>query len=842
METLLHDIRYGIRAFIRSPLLVFTIVLTLAIGIGANTAIFSLLNAVMLRTLPVQDPGQLVVIGDPSLVHLRADGSPPRVDLFSYPLYRDLRDGNSVFSGMLVSGEVNRVRVGRPSEGTNAVSITDRALASLVSGNYFSVLGVSTYIGRALTPQDDDVPDAHAVAVISYGFWTEKLGKDPAIVGQTLLFNNYPFTVIGVAQPGFSGDTVGDRQDIWIPVTMEAEMLPGRPWLKTYGASWLHAIARLKPGVTISQAQANLNLIFHQDVNGPLGANFPGLDRQAVDKLQVEVSEGSRGFSSLRGRYQGPLFLLMGIVGLVLLIACVNVANLLLVRALGRQREVAVRLAIGAPRTRIIRQLLTESILMATAGGIVGLVVAYSGTRVLLQLTRTTDTEVTLDFRVLAFTAGLSLITGVLFGIAPALRSLDVALTSTLKTKAGGMDASGPHAGRWHWGKLLVAGQVALSLAVLFAAGLFVRSMQKLQAVDLGYDNDSLALIRTDPLSAGYKTLSQRVNYANQVASRLASLPGAKGVTFSKNGLFSGSDSSDTIKVEGFIPRQNGDLESPTERVGPNYFSLLKIPMIAGREIDARDVQTAQRVAVINQSMAHFYFGSADPIGRKITIDDPDVKNPVITIIGVAADVRDHDLRSHVPRRFYVPLEQSEDPSGELHFIVRASGAPDSFVAMARKTIEAYDSNVPIVSARTLIASVNESINSEIIVAKLSGFFGLIALLLASIGLYGVMSYLVTGKTRAIGVRVALGAQSHNILWMVLREASTVVMIGILVGVPVAFATAHVFSSMLFGLTSNDPAVMTMVVLLLGMVALAASYVPARRATKVDPIIAIRDE
>ena len=842
METLLQDIRYGIRTFAKSPLLMLTIVLTLAIGIGANTAIFSLVNAVMLNTLPVQDPGQLVVVGDPSLVHLRADGSPPRVDVFSYPLYRDLRDGNSVFSGMLVSGEVNRIRVARPSGGTDASSITDRALASLVSGNYFSVLGVSSYTGRMLRPQDDDVPDAHAVAVISYGFWTEKLGKDPTIVGQTLLLNSYPFTVVGVAQPGFVGDTVGDRQDVWVPVTMQAEVLSGRPWLKTYSASWLHVIGRLKPGVTISQAQANLNLLFHQDVDGPLGANFPGLDRQALDKLQVEVSPGGRGFSSLRGRYQDPLFLLMGIVGLVLLIACVNVANLLLVRALGRQREIAVRLALGAPRMRIIRQLLTESILVAFIGGTVGLAVSYWGTSLLLQMSQTTDTQVTLDLRVLAFTAGLSLVTGVLFGIAPALRSLKVVLSSSLRTKSGGMDEQGTHPGRWNWGKLLVAGQVALSLAVLFAAGLLVRSMQKLQDVDLGYNNQNLALIRTDPLSAGYKTLSQRVNYANQMASRLAALPGVKGVTFSKNGLFSGSDSSDRIKVEGFVPRQNGDLDSPTERVGADYFSLLKIPMLAGREIDARDVKTAQRVAVINHSMAQFYFGSANPIGRKITIDDPTVEHPVITIVGVAADARDHDLRGQVPRRFYVPLEQSEDPSGELHFIIRTSGDPDAVIAMARKEIKAYDANLPIISGQTLISSVNNSINSEILVAKLSGFFGIIALLLASVGLYGVMSYIVTGKTRAIGVRVALGAQRHNVLWMVLQEALTVVAIGILVGVPVALVTAHIFSSMLFGLTSNDPAALTVVVLLLGLVALAASYVPARRATRVDPIIAIRDE
>jgi predicted permease len=842
METFLQDVRYGLRTFRKSPLLMVMIVLTLALGIGANTAIFSLVNAVMLKTLPVEDPKHLIVVGNPALVHLRADGSPPRVDMFSYPLYRDISDANNVFSGMLASGEVRRVRVTRSVEGKLASSITDQGLAALVSGNYFSVLGLSAYRGRLLTPADDDVPDAHAVAVISYGFWIEKLGAASGLIGQTLLFNNYPFTIVGIAPPGFFGDTVGDRQDVWVPVTMQAEMFPGRLWLKDYGASWLHIIARLKPGLTITQARANLNLIFHQELEGPLKGKFPGLDLHAFDSLQVEVSEGGRGFSVLRGRYQEPLFLLMGIVGLVLLIACVNAANLLLVRALGRQREVAVRLAIGAPRVRILRQLITESILIGAAGGATGLAVAYAGTRVLLQMSRTTDTQVYIDLHVLLFTAGMSLVTGVLFGLAPALRSLNVELTSTLRTKNGGMEGSRTRAVPWNWGKVLVAGQVALSLSVLFAAGLLVHSMQKLQDVDLGYDQENLALLRADPLTGGYKTLQQRVNYANQVTARLASLPGVQSVTFSKNGLFGNSDSSDQIKVENFIPTKEGDLESPTDRVGPNYFSLLKIPLIAGRGIDTRDVEGSQRVAVVNQSMARFYFGAADPMGRKIVIDDPTVKNPTIEIVGVVADARDHNLRGPLPRRFYVPLAQSEDPSGELYFIIKTSGNPEMVLAMARKNITAFDTNVPIINAQTLTFAVNESINSDILVAKLSGFFGIIALVLASVGLYGVMSYIVTGKTRAIGVRVALGAQRSNVLWMVLREALTTVAIGVVVGVPVALITGTVFSSMLFGLTSRDPAAMLTVVFMLGSVALVASYIPARRATRVDPVIALREE
>jgi predicted permease len=841
IQTLLQDARYGIRAFVKSPLLSLTIIMTLALGIGANTAIFSLVNAIVLKPLPVHDPGKLVIVGDPSIVHLRTDGAPPRVDMFSYPLYRNLNDANQVFSGMLVTGDVYRVRVARPGAGNQGSSIYDTALTALVSGNYFSLLGVSAYSGRMITPADDDVPDAHPVVVLSYAFWKEKIGGDPAIVGQTLLFNGYPLTVIGVAQPDFFGDTVGDIQDAWIPVTMQAAMLPGRQWLKAYGASWLHIIARLKPGVTLPQAEANLNIILQQQVQGPLRAHFSGLDQNALNNLHIEMSEGGRGFSAIRGKYQTPLLLLMAMAGLVLLIACVNVANLLLARALKQQREIAIRLAIGAQRNRIIRQLLAQSVLMSFAGGALGLLVAYIGIQELLPLSRARYTTVSLDMSVLAFTAGMSLLAGIMFGLAPALRSLDVSLTSTLGARTG-VDINRILAGGWNWSKMLVTGQVMLSFAVLFAAGLLVRSMQKLRYIDLGYSQENVAMLRTDPLSAGYKTFAQRMTFANELSRRLAALPGAQGVTYSKNGLFGGSDSSDTVSVNGFVPSRPGDSETSSDRVGPNYFSLLKIPIIAGREIDLRDSASDHRVAVINQAMARFYFGSANAIGRTITIKDPDLVNPVVEVVGVAGDARDQALRGTVPRRMYVPLAQSEDASGELHFIIKTAGSPDVMLNAARKIIKEFDLNIPILNARTLTTAVNDSIDSEILVARLSGFFGVVAVLLVTIGLYGIMSYIVTGKTRSIGIRLALGAQNASVLWMVLREALMVVAIGIALGIPLALFTGLAFSSMLFGLAGTEPVAIAGVVLILGMVAMAASYVPARRATKVDPIITLRQE
>ena len=841
IEKLFRDARYGIRAFGKAPLLFLTIVITLALGIGANTTIFSLINAIVLKPLPVHDPGKLVIVGDPAIVHLRTDGAAPRLDMFSYPLYRDLRDANEVFSGMLASGDVYRVRVSRPGvEGQNS-SIYDTALTALVSGNYFSLFEGSAYLGRTITPADDDVPDAHPVAVLSYDFWKTKLNGDPAIVGSTLLFNGHPLTIIGIARQDFFGDTVGDTQDAWIPVTMQAAMLPGRPWLKSYEASWLHIIARLKPGVTIDQARANLNLVLLQELKGALGAHFPKLDQEARNNLHISVTEGGRGFSAIRGQYRTPLLLLMALAGLVMLIVCVNVANLLLARALKRQREVAIRLAIGAPRKYIIRQLLVEGVLTALVGGVLGLLVAYVGIQELLPLSRARYTEVSLDASVLVFTAGMSLLAGVMFSLGPALRSLDVSLASMLGARTG-VDSSRILAGGWNWGKLLVIGQVMLSFAVLFAAGLLIRSMQNLRYVDLGYSSEHIAILRTDPLSGGYKTFEQRATYANEMSRRMAALPGAQRVTFSKNGLFGGSDSSNDITVDGFVPKRAGDRETPTDMVGPFYFSLLKIPIIAGREIDLHDSETAHRVAVINQSMARFYFGDANPLGRKITIDDPDIKNPVVEVVGVSADARDHALRGAVSRRMYLPLVQSEDASGDLHFLVKTSGNPDPMLPVARAAIKAFNPNVPILNARTLISAVNDSIDSEILVARLSGFFGVVAVLLVIIGLYGIMSYIVAGKTRSIGVRLALGAQNSSVLWTVLREAFTVVAIGIALGVPVALITSRAFSSMLFGLTSTEPAAIAAVVLILTTVAMAASYFPARRATKVNPIITLRQE
>jgi len=837
MHNLIQDVRYGLRMLRKSPGFTLVAVLTLALGIGANTAIFSLINALLLKMLPVQRPAELVVIGDPAGVHTQTNGT-PQVRYFSYPLYRALRDNTQAFSGMLVSGAMSRTKA---SKNGSDISL---AACTLVSGNYFSVLGVNALMGRTLSPQDDDAKGKHPVAVVAYDFWQRKLGGDKAILGETVNLNNYPFTIVGVAPPGFFGDTVGDNEDFWVPMTMQEQLMPGRPYLETLNTSWLHIIARLRPGTSLSRAQANVNVAFKQFVDGPLSASLSAGDHDALRKSSVDVVPGGSGFSYLRKAFFAPLMILMTIVGLVLLIACVNVANLLLARASARQKEIAVRLALGAGRQRLLRQLITESLLLALAGGICGLLLAHWGTQALLHVAVSPSNAQALDvhpdLRILAFTAGVCLLAGLIFGLVPALRSLRVELTPTLKDRT---QVSEPASGwlRLNWGKLLVASQVALSLLVLFAAGLLVRTLGNLKNLDLGYNRERLLLLRTDPIAAGYKG-QQVVNIANEIVSRLSTLPGVRGVTVSKNGLFTGSDSSDDIKVEGYVPAREEDSAVHWDWAGPNYFSAIGIPMILGRDIGSQDTAASPKVAVINETMARFYFGKTNPIGRKFWIDDSAQARPV-EIIGVAGDARGFELRGPMERRFYMPFAQTyQESMANVIFEVRTVGDPSAIGDTARKVISDFDPNLNVIWVRTVDRLVTDVLSTDIMIARLSSFFGGLALLLACIGLYGVMSYTVNGRTKEIGLRMALGAQRSSVLSMVLKEVMTLVLIGVAVGIPAALVASRSLSSLLFGLNPADPVSLGIVILLLSGVAMLAGLIPARRATKVDPLVALRYE
>lgn len=820
----------------RNPSFAAVAVLTLALGIGANTAIFSLINAVLLKSLAVQDPQQLVIVSDPAMANSRSIGT-PRTDIYSYPLYRHLRDGNDVFSGMAASGQEHRVAVETPGSGV----VTEDATVNLVSGSYFSVLGVSPFRGRSLAPEDDRAKSSNPVAVVSYEFWIRKLAENPAVIGQTVRLNKYPYVIIGIAAPGFFGDTVGEKQDFWVPMSMQPQMMPGRPWLDDIHASWLRVMARLKPGVSRSQAEANLDVLFQQWLQGPQGRSLDPGDQQALKQQKISVVPGGGGFSGLRSEFSRPLFLLMAIVGLVLLIACVNVANLMLARANSRQREIAVRLAIGASPAHLIRQLLTESALLAFAGGLAGLLVARWGTASLLKLSLSARAaeglRVSPDWRVLAFTACVCLVTGLLFGLAPALRSAKLAVAPTLKENTVAQAGSG----RFPLGKILVASQVAVCLLVLFAAGLLVRSLKNLRDLDLGYSRDNILMARVDPVAAGYKP-AQLIDYEREMSARLAAFPGVRSVTASENGLFSGTESADQMKIEGYTPSRDKDRVVYWDQVGANYFHALGIPILAGREFGPQDTPTSLKVAIINESMAKFYFGHANPIGRKMWIDDQEHKDQPMEIVGVARDVRDHTLRGPVQRRFYVPTGQALDAIYAINFEIQTAGKPQDLTEPVRKAFAALDANVPVSRIRTVDELVDSSISKDILVARLSTFFGLLALVLACVGLYGVMSYTVSRRTREIGVRMALGAQRTQVLGMVLNEGLKLVLIGIVLGIPVALLASRVFSSMLFGLSPADPLSMLTVIAVLGSVATLAGLIPARRATKVDPMVALRYE
>jgi predicted permease len=622
---------------------------------------------------------------------------------------------------------------------------------------------------------------------------------------------------------------------------MQAQVIHGRDLLKDYKNSWFHILGRLKPGTTVAQAGANLNVVLRGLLEGPLGEQTQFISKESLHKLQIEVGDGSGGFSQLRGRYQQPLLLLMGIVGLVLLIACVNVANLLLVRALARRREVAVRLALGAGAGRVVRQLLTENLLLAFAGGAAGLMVAHWGTGVLLSMSQASGLEVHLDARVLGATMLLSVFTGLLFGLVPALRAVDVAIGATLKSRS---DATGGSAAQPHsrnWGKLLVMGQVALSVLVLFAGGLLVRSMKNLRGVNLGLDQENLLMLRVDQFSAGYKTVAQRTQFCEEIARRLSALPGVRGVAYSQNGLYFGDEAADTIKVDGYVAKTAEDWNAATDRIGPDCFRTLGIPLVSGRELGTQDTASAPKVTVINEALSRFYFGDASPVGRTLWITDEEKPAP-FQIVGVVANARDHGLRDQPQRRFYVSIAQSLDAVGLMHFMVRTSRDPDLLALAARGAVRDFNGAIPIVSVASLTNRIDQSIRSEILVAKLSGTFGVLALLLASVGLYGVISYRVTGMTKAIGVRMALGAQRQAVLWMILREALGLVVVGVALGVPTALLCGRLLASTLYGLSGSDPFSMMIVVLSLVVVAFFAGYIPARRAMNVNPIIALREE
>jgi len=814
-----QDVAYALRTLRRNAGFTLVVVMALALGIGANTAIFTLVDAVVVRALPVSHPEQLVAIGNPSRVSSSSNGS-PRLDLISVPLYRDIRDQTRSLNGVLASG-----RTGRLDARVDGTGL-EHPRGRFVSGNYFTLLGVPAFAGRVFDGSEEATPGGSPVVTISHGYWTRRFHNDPSVIGRVILVNDTRMTIVGVAASSFSGEIVGASPDMWLPVGMHDALFPNQKTLNDRNASWLLLLGRLAPGVTLAQATRELEPLIKQSII----TNAPGNSGQAFFETKPKsfIGSGAKGFSRVRATFQAPLFTLMIGVGLLLCIICANVANLLLARAIARGREMAVRLALGAARARLVRQLLTESIVLAMLGAAAGLLVAWWGSHALLVAAAdggTIPLDVGLDMRVMLFTLAVSFGAVALFGLAPALRASRVDLSSSMRANAQSVAGSalGHRGQRAPLGALLIAGQVALSVVLLVGAAMLVRSLRNIQTIDVGMDRDHLIVLDVDINARGY-TGDRLSNLAHSLRDRVAAVPGVAAVTFSENGIFSGTESLTNLQVPGFVARQQSDTSIAYDMVGANYVSAIGGRIVQGRDIEARDDK--RRVALINQSTARFYFANADAVGKYLHFID----TVAIEIIGVVADTRDHSLNGAATRRVYFPFVPA-DPGlaqpNSLRLEIRTAGDPVALLRAIRQEVIAAEPSLPIDDLSPVRELMRQSIREERLVARLATAFGALALLLAAIGLYGVMTYAITRRTAEIGLRVALGAQRGNVLRMVMYEALRLVGLGVVVGLPLALASTRLLRTQLHGVDAIDP--LSLIAAVSVLVAVGLWFVTGRR-------------
>jgi predicted permease len=834
IEDLWQDLRYGVRMLRKNPGFTLIVALTLALGIGANTAIFSLIDAVLLKSLPVRQPEELVLLSR----------------RFSYPGLRILREYDQVTTGLVA---FTPVRLGVSIAG----QAEPAALGHLVSGNYFSVLGVHPILGRLLGDDDDRAPGAHPVAVISHGYWRLRFGADPAIIGKTISLAGMPFTIIGVTPPEFFGVEVGSSPDIFAPVMMSPQLMPAGgpiaeegPLLEHMGYEIFQVFGRLKPGITETQAVAGLEAPFSQIRDALVKRYADHFDARVPQRYSQEVlavASFSSGLSQLRRQFSRPLQILMTVVALVLLIACANVANLLLARASGRRKEIALRLCLGSGRARLIRQLLTESLLLAIMGGALGLLFASWGRQLLLALMSSGLTSISLevrtDYRVLGFTGGVSILTAILFGLTPALRATRVDLIPALKDNARGLSGS---IFRMRLGKVLVISQVALSVILIVGAGLFVRTLYNLNRQYTGFKPENVLAVRVEP--KGSNDLHKNVAKLSQIYSRLiervSEMPGVRSATMSNPspfswGRFNASSFPSRLRVDGQPSTDQND-QNPAllAQVYPKYFATLGISLLAGRDIQLTDCsRDAPKVAIISKTLARRLFQNADPVGRRLGDGGRDYE-----IIGVVEDVRYGTLKEENASVIYFPFPNGQTGRGQMTLQVQTTGESSALVSAIRAEVQRIDDTMAINDVRSLSPFIDASIVQERLLTALMSFFGLLAMLLAAIGLYGVMAYSVSQRTHEIGIRVALGAQSRDVLRLVIGQGMKLVLPGVSAGLAAAFGLTRLLKALLFGVSATDPVTFAVVALLLTLVALLACWIPARRATRVDPLVAIKYE
>ena len=836
MESLFKDIRYGLRGLLKRPAFTIVALVILALGIGANTAIFTLINAVILKPLPVSKPEELVLFDDsPSEGSFTGDPWPGRWRLFSYSAYRYFREHDRSFQELSAfrSGE-SRMSVRRTDAPPGEPA--QRAWGHLVSGNYFAVMGVNAMQGRVLTNEDDS-PAAHPAAVISNGYWKQQLNGDTKVVGKDVLLNGTSFTVVGIMPPQFFGERVRRSPDFWLPLSFQPQIDLRKSYLDDQNAYWLNLLGRLKPATTIEQAQASINVGLRQFLTDQAGSQLTDSRRRGIQNTSVQLVPGGRGLSGLRFFYSQALRMLMVIVGLVLLIACANVGNLLLSRAATRQAEISLRQALGASRGRLVRQLLTESLLLAVIGGVAGVLLAQWGVSLLVaRLAATSPLDVKPDLSVLLFTVGISLVSGVLFGIAPAIRATRTDLTSALKEKS-----TQGRRGRFNLGSVLVVSQVAVSLILLVGAGLFARSLIKLQQEDLGFNRDNVLLVSIDPRLAGYKPAELGSVY-RQLYDRLSALPNVRSATLASYSPMSGRSSTSSLNLQGYTPRQGEDMVVSDILIGPDYGETLGLPLLLGRKIGLQDTGASAKVAVINQALAQSFFPNQNPLGRRISFEKSPEKAE-LEIVGVIGDAKYGSAKEKADRTVYRPILQIQDQSAYSSVLeLRTAGDPLSVTSEVRAAIAQVDDKLPVVNVTSLRNQTDEALRQERLIAQLVSFFGLLALALACVGLYGIMAHAVVRRTNEIGIRMALGAERRDIIWMVLSESLLLVGVGLAIGVPAAWGAAHLISSQLFGLNPSDPVTLLTAAVLLTLVGALAGYLPARKAARVDPLVALRYE
>ena len=980
MNRLLQDIRYGFRMLAKSPGFAAVAIVTLALGIGANTAIFSLIDAVMLRSLPVDNPSQLVLLNwtarhQPDVHEYMSSGDcgenlgfgqkatqNPSGCSFSEPLFRRIVETNA-FSGVAAFANTGRLDL----TGNGAASVIN---GQVVSGDFFRTLGVKASVGRVFEPSDDS-RSAAPVAVLNYGYWQSAFGGSRDVIGRTIELNNVPFTIVGVAEPRFTGVTPGSDYDVWLPLSNEEKIDPRAQIRDRMGMAkrqddvaswWLAIVGRVKPNTPVAQAQAIVGSVFRNEMlhgavpmfhgggmaggsvprpggpagggmvrqqvvmggglgpgpapgggNVPIGAappqmtpgkgpiefhgaapapssgsgpggqmpqsagkkplaapgpqgaapaggmqggesaNGPKTLSTAADNPEITLVPAQSGLTGSRTRYSDPLYVLMLAVGIILLIACANVAGLMLARAAARQKEIAVRLAMGAGRARIVRQLLTESVMLSVLGGALGILFAYWGAHAIVSFVSSNQTRplgfaTGIDMRVLGFTVAVSLVTGIIFGLAPAFRSARIDLTPILK-EGEGSSASGGRAGRWFSvGNALVVAQVALAIVVLVGAGLLVRTLQNLRSVDVGFDAHNIVVFAIDPTLAGYKG-AQVDSFYRDLRGRLAETPGVKAASYSMMPLLSGGLMITSFHWPGTPQDQSSDAD--VLNVGADFFETMHIPFLAGRNFNISDYEleasnrgpsptAAPSPVIVNQTFVEKYLGKENPIGKRFGESGADAngpRNPGYEIIGVVRDTKYNNLRREIHPMMYGP-----QAGGGASFEVRTAADPQALLPAIRKVVAQVNADLPLFNVITESEQIDRLLFQERLVARVSGFFGLLALVLACIGLYGLLSYEVARRTREIGIRMALGAQQRDVLRLVVGQGILLAVAGAAVGIGVAVGVTRYLKSMLYNVHANDPATMIAVAVLLTLVALAACYIPARRATRVDPMVALRYE